>query len=419
MLLNNYLKLKEENLLLILLIIFSFFIRLPVIIIFGDVTVENEWEPLLYNLVNHKILSFEKFGNFFLPNLLMAPLYSYYLYIFSFLNLESENFILLILSTQIVLASISVGIFYKINKLFFSKKISFYSSLLFSLFPIYLYACSQISSVSLTVFLALLFYYYFFKLFSNTKFTNIFLFAVMGGLLVLLRREFTLIVILSSFYLLFYSKISIKNILLIFLITLITISPYLVRNYLVFEKIIIHSSFGFNLWKGNNQNSKIEGSFIIPKTIQDKIDKIPKNKFYRFNFDEIFLNEAINNIKKDPDRYIILYLKRATSYFFVDFESFKSKDYNPVPNVNIDILMPLLIPSYYIPVVLLGITSLIGIFLSDKKSYRLNYLIFILFFYIFVFSFFSIMPRYKLYIIPLQIIFTNIFINYVIKKNKR
>ena len=68
MLLNNYLKLKEENLLLILLIIFSFFIRLPVIIIFGDVTVENEWEPLLYNLVNHKILSFEKFGNFFLPN---------------------------------------------------------------------------------------------------------------------------------------------------------------------------------------------------------------------------------------------------------------------------------------------------------------------------------------------------------------
>ena len=67
----------------------------------------------------------------------------------------------------------------------------------------------------------------------------------------------------------------IKKILIIVFITMITISPYLVRNYLVFEKIIIHSSFGFNLWKGNNQNSKIEGSFIIPKTLQDKIDKIP------------------------------------------------------------------------------------------------------------------------------------------------
>ena len=404
MLLNNYLKLKQETLLLILLIIFSLLVRIPIIIIFGDATIENEWESLLYNLVEHKTLSFEQFDSFLLPNLLMPPLYAYYLYIFSFFNLESQNFVLLILFSQIALASISVGVFYKINKLFFSQKISFYSSLLFSLFPIYLYACSQISSVSLTIFLALFFYYYFFKLTNNNKFTYIFLFAVIGGLLILLRREFIIIVFLSSFYLFFYFKISIKNILLVFLIALITISPYLVRNYFIFEKIIIHSSFGFNLWKGNNQNSKVEGSFIIEKTLQNKIDKIPKNKFYRINFDKIFLEEAVKNIKKNPEKYLILYLKRTASYFFIDLESSKSNYYNPV---------------HYLPIALLGITSLIGIFLSDKKSYRLNYLIFILLFYICVFSFFSIMPRYKLYIIPIQIILTNIFINYVIKKYKR
>ena len=37
MLLNNYLKLKQENLLLILLIIFSFLIRVPVIIFLGGI----------------------------------------------------------------------------------------------------------------------------------------------------------------------------------------------------------------------------------------------------------------------------------------------------------------------------------------------------------------------------------------------
>ena len=419
MLLNNYLKLKEESLLPILLIIFSFLARIPIIIIFGDVTVENEWEPLLYNLVNHKTLSFEKLDNLLIPNLLMPPLYSYYLYIFSFFNLEIKNFILLILFSQILLASISVGIFYKINKLFFSQKISFYSSLFFSLFPIYLYACSQISSVSLTIFLALFFYYYFFKLSNNNRFIHIFLFAVIGGLLILLRREFILIFILSIFYLFFYFKISLKNILLAFLITLITISPYMIRNYLIFEKIIIHSSFGFNLWKGNNPNSKVSGSFIIENNLQNKIDEIPKNKFYRFNFDKIFLDEAIKNIKKNPEKYLILYLKRTASYFFIDLESYKSDEYNPVPRLKFSILKNLLVPIHYIPIVLLGITSLIGIFLSDKKSYGLNYLLFVLLFYISVFSFFSIMPRYKLYIIPLQIIFTNIFINYVIKKYKR
>ena len=113
MLLNNYLRLREETLLPVLLIIFSFLVRIPIIIIFGDPTIQNEWEPLLYNLVNHKTLSFEQFDSFLLPNLLMPPLYAYYLYIFSFFNLEDQNFILLILFSQIVLASISVGVFYK------------------------------------------------------------------------------------------------------------------------------------------------------------------------------------------------------------------------------------------------------------------------------------------------------------------
>lgn len=404
MLLDNYLKLKKETLLLILLVVFSFLVRIPIIIIFGDASIENEWESLLYNLVHHKTLSFEKFDSFLLPNLLMPPLYAYYLYIFSFFNLDNQNFVLLILFSQILLSSISVGVFYKINKLFFSQKISFYSSLLFSIFPLYLYACSQISSVSLTIFLALLFYYYFFKITNNNRVRYIFLFAFIGGLLILLRREFIIIIILSSFYLSFYFKVSIKNILLVFLISLITISPYLVRNFVIFEKAIIHSSFGFNLWKGNNRNSKVEGSFIIEKNLQSKIDEIPKDKFYRINFDKIFFDEAIKNIKEDSGRYLILYLKRTVAYFFIDLESSKHNYYNPI---------------HYLPILLLGITSLIGIFLSNKKSYQLNYLIYILFFYIFVFSFFSIMPRYKLYIIPLQIIFTNIFINYVIKKKKK
>ena len=170
------------------------------------------------------------------------------------------------------------------------------------------------------------------------------------------------------------------------------------------KKVIIHSSFGFNLWKGNNQNSKVEGSFIVEKNLQNKIDEVPKDKFYRINFDKVFLLEAIKNIKNDPLRYLVLYLKRTVSYFFVDLESSKYNYYNLF---------------HFLPILLLGITALIGIFLSDKKSYQLNYLIFILLFYIFVFSFFSIMPRYKLYILPLQIIFTNVFINYLIIKYKK
>ena len=239
--LNNFLEFKKkETLVLILLFLFSFLARIPVIIILGDTVIENEWNWLLYNLINHKVLSLGEsavaapgtitFDGFLLPNLWMPPLYAYYLYVFSFFNLENQSFVLLILFSQILLASVSVSIFYKINKLFFSQKISFYSSFIFSIFPIYLYACSQISSASLTIFLAMFFYYYFFKIASNSKFIYIFLFAVTAGLLILVRREFMAIIVLSSLYLFFYYKIPFKKIFLVILISLLKISPYLVRN---------------------------------------------------------------------------------------------------------------------------------------------------------------------------------------------
>ena len=130
-------------------------IRIPIIFIFGDTSLENEWEILVHNLIIHGQLVYERFDEFLLPNLWMPPLYAYYIYIFSFFGLEGQNYVLLVLSSQVLLASISVVVFYKINKLFFSQKISFYSSLMFSLFPLHMYACSQISSISLQMFLAI------------------------------------------------------------------------------------------------------------------------------------------------------------------------------------------------------------------------------------------------------------------------
>ena len=164
MFLYNYAKLqKRETILIILLLGLSFLGRIPIILIYGDVEIENEWTILLNNLINHSALASTQFGEFLLPNLWMPPLYAYYLYLFTFFNYEYQNFVLLILFSQSILASISVVIFYKINKIFFTNKISYYSSLVFSFFPLYIYASTQISSISLTIFLSMFFYYYFFK----------------------------------------------------------------------------------------------------------------------------------------------------------------------------------------------------------------------------------------------------------------
>ena len=130
MFLNNYHHLKKKEIYtLILLIIFSIFIRIPTIAIFGDTSLDNEWGVLVNNLIVHGTLAINYQNNnlheYLLPNVFMPPLYAYYLYLFSFFNLEEQNYIHLILSSQIILASISVVIFYKINKLFFFTKNKF------------------------------------------------------------------------------------------------------------------------------------------------------------------------------------------------------------------------------------------------------------------------------------------------------
>ena len=171
----NYHPLKnKERSTLIFLILFSALIRVPVILTLGDAGLEHEWKAIMENLTKHGVFSSINFDGFLIPNLFMPPLYAFYLYFFSLINLEEQSYVQLILSSQILLSSISVAVFYKINKIFFSEKISFFSSLIFSIFPLHVYACSQISSVSLQSFLTILFFYSIYK--KKKFFINFFLF---------------------------------------------------------------------------------------------------------------------------------------------------------------------------------------------------------------------------------------------------
>ena len=413
----NFPSLDKEKNLIIFLILFSFIIRIPVLFVYGDTNLEQayEWRFLVENLIVYNKLVYQTFGDFLLPNLWMPPLYAYYLYIFSFLGFEEQYYIKLILFSQVFLASISVFLFYKISKNFFSKNISFFGAVLFSFFPLHIYASSQLSSITLQIFLYMNFFYFFFKLKKENKFSTLIIFSIISGLILLLRNEFQAIFALSIIYLFYFYKIPIKKILFIILISVITISPYLIRNYLIFEKITLVETFGYNLWKGSHpyaiKNSLVEGAEIFDEYVPENtakevdgfivLDNVEKDKFYRFNFNDFFLDQAIKNIKKEPVEYIVLSVKKFLSFIFIDINSTAPNYYNPF---------------HYIPVLLIGITSLLGIILSNKKSQELNYLILIFFIFVLIFSTVSILPRYKLIILPLQIIFTNIFIEYIGKK---
>ena len=64
------------------------------------------------------------------------------------------------------------------------------------------------------------------------------------------------------------------------MIVFLVISPYVIRNYIHFNQFIIVKSLGYNLWKGNNQLSKVEGYGNFEKqefkNLHDKVKRLTK-----------------------------------------------------------------------------------------------------------------------------------------------
>ena len=210
--------------------------------------------------------------------------------------------------------------------------------------------------------------------------------------------------ILTLIYKLIFKKINIFNLIKILLISFIIVSPYLVRNYINFEKIHIANVTGYALWKGNNSSLKVEGfeNFNKFEDIKSKLENIPYDIFYETKRDNIFFKAAMKNILGEPDVYLLLYIKKIFSFYFFDINSTYKNYYHFM---------------HIIPIALISILSLPGlvIFLRSKDFHQ-RYLMIYLVIYILIFSLFFILPRYKLAILPIQIILSTFSINYLLNK---
>ena len=406
--------------LLFWLILFSFFTRLLSAYILGDQNIWDEWGILVDNLINFQSYSFYKFNDQLIPSVYMPPMYPFFLYLTKIITFQKFDFLNLIIFFQVILSTFSVYIFYQINTKIFSNKLSLINSFIFSFFPLNLYVTGQISSICLQIFLSLLFLKYFLFFCDNQSKKNIIILSIVSAALILTRGEFILIFAASLLYLFIFRKIRFNSIIRFFLIIVILVSPYLIRNYYTFDEIIIVKSSGFNLWKGNNQIASVGGTPSIHppntfeeeqwkslegeefKSLKDKLDSIKIDKMYEINRDNIFLEEAKNNIINNPQRYLGLFFKKMFSFYFVDTQSTYPNYYNFL---------------HFFPVLALSIISFPGILLAARKNnFKTNYLLLYLALNLVIFSIFFILPRYKLIILPIQIILTAYFVQYVLNR---
>ena len=400
---NYFFKFKLPIIFLLALVL-----RIISIYYYRDTEIANEWGIIVENLLNNNILSVHSVQGVPVPNIFMPPLYPLFLYSIKIFFNNIDIFLWVIQYLQLFFAIITIFLANKILLEFFSENLSAIGTLIFAIFPLNVYAVSQISSITLQILLLNIFIYSFLKLFKKIENLQIFLFTISSALLMLLRGEFFIFVILSIIYLYLKQK-NLTKILLISLITLLIISPYLYRNYNIFGVITITKSGGYNLLKGNNPRTKPEGTpmflsieKVIPE-VKSKLDELnakgPSSN-YDLAQDKILLNQAIKFIKSNPLHYVMLYIKKVLSFMFIDINASYANYYSPL---------------HIIPKLFLGVTTLIGIILSFNL--RVNAQNFVTLYYfanIGLFSVFFILPRYSLSLLMIQIILSL----FVLKKLK-
>jgi len=394
------------------IIIISLFTRLFCAYFYGDIELTNEWGAILHNFnasgvfgfnvalsEYHAIPKFSEIGEKVLPTIFMPPLYFYFIYLIDFLSFSFFNTVNLLILFQIILSLISILIFHKIIIQYEKKYLSSFLTYIFALFPLNIYAAAQVSSITLQIFLVLCFFYFLLKLRKNNRIKNIAFFSFFAGLLILIRGEFFLFYFFALIYFFFYYEKKIKVTLISLVITLIVISPYIYRNYLNFNTFVLTKSFGYNLLKGNNPTLKIEGNskFIETKFDRKKL-KIKTDNNYEINLDNLYRDEAINILTKDPLKYIKFYLLKIFAFLLVDFNSSYPNYYNFF---------------HLVPKIILSLICFAGALKALKKKGFFQFLSIFYFLNIFLFSIFFILPRYSLILLPVKLLLSVSVIKYL------
>ena len=408
---KNIFKHKE----IIYLLFISFVVRVFVSYFYSDTVLRNEWSMILHNYQTSGIFGFNvvisdslaipkfaEIGERVLPTAFMPPLYLYFIYFVKNLSNELVGLAPLIVFLQIVLSLISIFMIYSIIKNLTENKFLIKSfTIAFAFFPINIYASSQISSVSLQILLSLIFFYYLLLILKRDKLIYILIFSVIGGLLILIRGEFLILYFFTLFYLFIFYKRQLKLILISLSLTLITISPYLIRNYLYFNNLTLTKSFGYNLLKGNNPSFKVEGDIELIEKIKKKENNITLDNNYEFELDNIFRDKALNLIRNNPIEYFKLYLLKILSFLFFDINSTYPNYFNFF---------------HIVPKIVIALTSFIGAITAINKKGFFQYLSLYFFLNIFLFSVFFILPRYSLTLLPVQILLSINFFKYLRRK---
>jgi 4-amino-4-deoxy-L-arabinose transferase-like glycosyltransferase len=369
-------RLSDRKILLILFFT-SFLIRLVFILTlesrfyFDD---EFEYYRMVENFLAGKgLIAGEGIKGFRPP---LYPLFLSLLYFLEF-NLTAIRIV------QCIISAFTVCLIYLAGKNLFSLRIGLWSGLIASVYPFFIFYNGFLLTETLFVFLTVITVYSFITVSNKTLTlakTGVFL-----GLSGLCRPTMQMYLPISFLHIIaekagFYVRM--KKIILITVFFIATISPWIIRNYLVFNAFVPGTTMGgWVLWEGNNPYSVGGPCRYFPENI-GQVEEIKRDK--------ILFQKTVEVIKENPSRFVWLLQNKFKRFWNVipNASEFTKPLYRLASVMSFGIMMPFFVLGFLLSV-------------RDKKAQYIHSLI--VFFTVFHMIFLASI-RYRIPLEPFYII---------------
>lgn len=385
------------------------------------------------------------------------PLFISIIYLFFGVN---PLFVLII---QLVIDSLIIFLIYKLSILFLNHKISIIASFLYAIEPTASIQSLSMFSDTLFAFTIVLFAYLFVKFILKKENKYLILSGIVLGAANLIKPSGIFIPIIVCFILLFIYKNDFKNliskILFFLLFYTLILSPWVVRNYIHFNKIFLSTAGEYNLLVLNvapikifelkiKQNEAINkllaeaDSLMEVDGVRPMFNKKPSNYWeeltlqYDFNKSHYWKQLAIYYISNHTKEFIKFYLLGVfhslvnlgtgtySTYFALEkkINNFNIKEQKDIQSLlkkfienksMKEIILAILIGSYLL-FVYAGLIIGIYNFKMIKSNYISLFLIILAFYFILIAGAGGL-ARFKLPSIPFYIIFSSIGLEIILK----
>ncbi|MEK6645267.1 MAG: glycosyltransferase family 39 protein [Candidatus Firestonebacteria bacterium] len=394
-------------------LIIGFIIRLfyAVVLVPQDIVGDAfEYDTIAVNIVQGNGFSMDSCN----PTAIRGPVYPYL--IATIYKIFGHSY-LAVRMFQVLISVLSCFLVYKISKAIFeitenanyTEKIAIASSFLFALYPSFIIYTGMIYTETLFIFLLLFSMFCLIQVFKADKF---WLWMILSGIslgFTSLCRTTTIlfpIFLIAIIYLynlfkkdLVFKKVILMKILLVFILSILTIVPWTIRNDVAFKKFIpVMTRVGQNLWGGNyipyDGYWDVWTNKVSREEFTNTMNTITKG-YYGIDADEILLREGIKNIIQNPWGTFLLGLKKMYRFWIFPVGS------GFIAEKGLSLLSKIIM----IPHIIILIFGGIGMYFGMCKNKLSMLLVAIIFYYTFAHTVFLVVPRYHLPIMPYVLIF--------------